>query len=161
VVAVTGVTSRGVVGEPFHTTLQVRWGDFDQLGHVNNVRFVEYAQEARILFFRSRLRGQGLGPFTTVVRRTEIEHLRPLLRGTSSIDVEVSVESFGKTSFTLLQTIRDTEGDTCCEIRSVMIYVDSEQHSPTEISQDARRALTAAPTKAALEQRDESEEPVR
>lgn len=151
------MSRKGVVGEPFHTTLQVRWGDFDQLGHVNNVRFVEYAQEARILFFRSRLRGQGLGPFTTVVRRSEIEHLRPLLRGTTAVEVEISVESFGTTSFMLLQTIRDSDGDTCCEIRSVMVYVDNEQHLPTEITQDARQALTATPTRAALEQPEGSE----
>ena len=34
----------------FRCTLQVRWADFDQFGHVNNVKYIEYAQEARILF---------------------------------------------------------------------------------------------------------------
>ena len=63
-----GAVDRGT----FRCTLQVRWADFDQYGHVNNVKYIEYAQEARILFIRSRFGPFGLGNLPQVVRRVEI-----------------------------------------------------------------------------------------
>ena len=36
--------------QAFTYEIQVRWGDSDRLGHVNNTRFMEYMQEARIAF---------------------------------------------------------------------------------------------------------------
>ena len=37
-------------GKEFACELEVRWADSDRLGHVNNTKFVEYMQEARIKF---------------------------------------------------------------------------------------------------------------
>jgi acyl-CoA thioester hydrolase len=36
----------------------MRWADLDQLGHVNNVVYVDYLQEARV----DMLRAHGRGP---------------------------------------------------------------------------------------------------
>ena len=35
----------------------MRWADLDQLGHVNNVVYVDYLQEARVDMLRSHGRG--------------------------------------------------------------------------------------------------------
>ncbi len=37
--------------EPYEFALQPRWGDMDALNHVNNTRYLDYAQEARVGFF--------------------------------------------------------------------------------------------------------------
>ena len=95
----------------FRCTLQVRWADFDQYGHVNNIKYLEYAQEARILFIRSRFGPFGLGNLPQVVRRTEIDHLRPVLRDSTSVDVEIDVEHVGTTSYQIRQTILDAAGE--------------------------------------------------
>ena len=48
-------------GAPLRVQVPMRWGDMDAYGHVNNVKYIEYAQEARILFIRSRFGPYGLG----------------------------------------------------------------------------------------------------
>ena len=58
----------------------VRWADLDALGHVNNVVYVDYLQEARVDMFRShaglpaREMEDGL-----VVARTQVRYREPLL----------------------------------------------------------------------------------
>lgn len=135
---------------PFHCTLQVRWADFDQLGHVNNVKYIEYAQEARILFIRSRFGPFGLGNLPQVVRRLEIDHLRPVLRDSTTVDVEIEVENVGTTSYQIRQTIRDAAGDVCCEIRAVMVAFDASTSTAVEIPNGVRNVLEAARERTAI-----------
>lgn len=135
---------------PFRCTLQVRWADFDQLGHVNNVKYIEYAQEARILFIRSRFGPFGLGNLPQVVRRLEIDHLRPVLRDSTTVDVVIEVEHVGTTSYQIRQTILDAAGDVCCEIRAVMVAFDTSSSTAVEIPGGVRNVLEAARERAAL-----------
>lgn len=142
---------------PFRCTLQVRWADFDQLGHVNNVKYVEYAQEARVLFTRSQFGPFGLGNLPQVVRRTEIDHLRPVLRDSTTVDVEIEVEFVGETSYRIRQTILDASGDVCCVMRVVMVAYDAGASTAVEIPTGVRRVLEAAHQRTALTGQDPAE----
>ena len=137
----------------FRCTLQVRWADFDQYGHVNNIKFLEFAQEARILFIRSRFGRFGLGNLPQVVRRTEIDHLRPVLRDSASVDVEIEVEHVGTTSYQLRQTILDAAGEICCTVRAVMVAYDTSTSTAVEIPTGVRHVLEAAQQPAAITDR--------
>ena len=58
----------------------MRWADLDLLGHVNNVVYVDYLQEARVDMFRvsaSDDRADDLAEGVVVVRH-EVTYLRPL-----------------------------------------------------------------------------------
>lgn len=134
----------------FRCTLQVRWADFDQYGHVNNVKYIEYAQEARILFVRSRFGPFGLGNLPQVVRRSEIDHLRPVLRDSTSVDIEIEVERVGTTSYTIRQTIFDAAGETCCVLRVVMVAYDTSTSTAVEIPAGVRNVLETATQRAAI-----------
>ena len=134
----------------FRCTLQVRWADFDQFGHVNNVKYIEYAQEARILFVRSRFGPFGLGNLPQVVRRVEIDHLRPVLRDPKSVDVEIEVEHVGTTSYQIRQTIFDAAGEICCALRVVMVAYDASTSTAVEIPTGVRHVLEAAHQRAAI-----------
>lgn len=134
----------------FRCTLQVRWADFDQLGHVNNVKYIEYAQEARILFIRSRFGPYGLGNLPQVVRRVETDHLRPVLRDSTSVDVEIEVEHVGTTSYQIRQTIFDAAGEVCCVLRVVMVAYDVSTSTAVEIPSGVRHVLEAAHQPAAI-----------
>ena len=136
--------------EPFRCTLQVRWADFDQFGHVNNVKYIEYAQEARILFIRSRFSPFGLGNLPQVVRRTEIDHLRPILRDSTAVDVEIVVEHVGTTSYQIRQTIFDAAGEVCCTLRVVMVAYDTSTSTAVEIPAGVRNVLEAAKQRTAI-----------
>ena len=134
----------------FRCTLQVRWADFDQFGHVNNVKYIEYAQEARILFIRNRFSSFGLGNLPQVVRRTEIDHLRPVMRDSTTVDVEIEVVHVGTTSYEIRQTIYDSAGDVCCTLRVVMVAFDPSTSSSVEIPSGVRNVLEAAKQRAAI-----------
>lgn len=138
----------------FRCTLQVRWADFDQFGHVNNVKYIEYAQEARILFSRSRFSPFGLGNMAQVVRRTEIDHLRPVLRDSATVDVEIEVVHVGKSSYQIQQTILDAAGEVCCTLHVVMVAYDIATSSSVEIPAHVRGVLEAARQRAALTERE-------
>jgi acyl-CoA thioester hydrolase len=62
--------------------VEVRFSDLDAIGHVNNSRYLTYAEEARIDYFRTvfGLDTQNLN-FGTVVARNEIDYIKPILLG--------------------------------------------------------------------------------
>ncbi len=144
------VTDKGV----FRCTLQVRWADFDQFGHVNNVKYIEYAQEARILFVRSRFSPFGLGNLPQVVRRCEIDHLRPVLRDSATVDIEIEVVHVGTSSYQIKQTIFDAAGEVCCTLRVVMVAYDTSTSSAVEIPASVRHVLEAAKPRIAITDRE-------
>lgn len=143
-------TAEEMEADPFRCTLQVRWADFDQFGHVNNVKYIEYAQEARILFVRSRFSRFGLGNLPQVVRRSEIDHLRPVLRDSTTVDVEIEVVHVGTTSYSIRQTIFDAAGEVCCVLRVVMVAYDTSTSTAVEIPSGVRNVLVAAQERAAI-----------
>ncbi|KLL96589.1 4-hydroxybenzoyl-CoA thioesterase [Rhodococcus sp. IITR03] len=89
----------------YRCPIEVRWGDSDRLGHVNNAKVVEYLQEGRIKFFLSELPSRD----AVVVRKMDVEFLRPLKDSSAPIEVETAVLRLGTSSFTVRQTILDRE----------------------------------------------------
>ncbi|GGG01930.1 thioesterase [Rhodococcoides trifolii] len=122
-------------GATFTAHLQVRWADSDRLGHVNNVRYVEYAQEARVQFL-SRLDDRG----ATVVRRLEVDYLHPVTDNSGPLEVEVSVTRVGTTSCHIQHVVKDRNGRVCAEVVAVMVGFESETETSRPWS-DAERSL--------------------
>ena len=58
----------------------MRWADLDQLGHVNNVVYVDYLQEARVDMLRTHGPSAPTGVLAegTVVVRHEVTYVAPL-----------------------------------------------------------------------------------
>jgi len=57
--------------------LQVRWGDLDAFGHVNNATYLTYIQEARVdftIYARAR-KNQAPILFDMVVARAEVDYV--------------------------------------------------------------------------------------
>ena len=73
----------------------VRFDDLDSYGHVNNVTFAEYLQEARIDFAHRHLAG-ALEPHEgAVVAHQSIDYVLPVPFRTEPIRVEVWVTRIG------------------------------------------------------------------
>ena len=90
----------------------LRWADMDALGHVNNVRYVDYLQEARVdllrLHGRSAL-GEELAEGIVVVQH-DIEFLAPLAYRPEPVSIESWVTRISAASFTLAYEIFDEHG---------------------------------------------------
>ena len=65
----------------FTLTLRVAEADIDRQGHVNNVAFVRYVQDAAVAHWRSAVPADVQAAYTWVVRRHEVEYLRPAFAG--------------------------------------------------------------------------------
>ena len=78
--------------------MEIRWGDMDALGHVNNTIYFRYFEQARITWIESAgwpLVDDNKGP---VIINAGCTFLKPLTYP-GTIDVSVSCGSPGRTSF--------------------------------------------------------------
>ena len=86
---------------PLHTTaIPVRWGDMDRYGHVNNIRYVQYLEEARIAWFASLSMDIDHGPEAPVVLQVQHTYLRPVVHPAAVI-VELYAGTLGRSSLVL------------------------------------------------------------
>lgn len=131
-----------VPSRSYSCELQVRWGDSDRLGHVNNARVVEYMQEARSLFLRAGAASVGAAPRALVVRKMDAEFLRPITDASGPVRVDVSVVSLGTSSFTVRHVVRDAAGNVCATGDAVMVGFDVHAERARPLAEAEREVLT-------------------
>jgi acyl-CoA thioester hydrolase len=99
-----------ISGDHHRYPLTVRWSDLDSYGHVNNVKYYDYVQEARISLVTSTV---GWEPEAVwMVVRQDLEYLKPIDFRTEPYEVATAVASVGNRSFTLAAEIRDPTSET-------------------------------------------------
>ncbi|MFF8955938.1 acyl-CoA thioesterase [Streptomyces sp. NPDC014894] len=130
----------------------LRWSDMDAFGHVNNVVFLRYLEEARIDFMFRLQPGDGSPSFSggSVVARHEIDYVRPLVHRHEPVTVESWVTRIGAASLTIAYEIKDEAGDAEDGEGSAQVYVrastvvvpyDLEAGRPRRISAEERAHL--------------------
>ncbi len=89
----------------------LRWSDMDAFGHVNNVVFVRYLEEARIDFMFRLAKADGSPSFSggSVVARHEIDYVRPLIHRHEPVIIESWVTKINAASVTIAYEIKDAE----------------------------------------------------
>ncbi|QKT12281.1 acyl-CoA thioesterase [Rhodococcus sp. W8901] len=121
--------------------IQVRWGDSDRLGHVNNTRIVEYLQEARPLFLAEGAASVDTAPGAAVVRKMDAEFLRPITATSGTVRVTVSVVHLGTSSFTLRHVIEDADGNVCASGDALMVAFDVRAERSRPLTEPERAVL--------------------
>ncbi len=85
--------------------IQVRWGDMDALGHVNNAVFLTYMEQARSLYVSDLDLWQGgRGSLGMILARIEIDFKTPLFAG-DDVRVFTRTVRLGNRSLQLAQWI--------------------------------------------------------
>lgn len=120
----------------------------DAYGHVNNVVFLRYLEEARIdfLFRPEKDFKQG-----SVVARHEIDYKRQLVHRHSPVDIELWITQIRAASFTITYEVKD--GDQIYVTASTVIV-------PFDFEAQRPRRLTAEERDFLAEYRDDDEEAV-
>lgn len=121
--------------------VQVRWGDSDRNGHVNNVLYAEYAQESRTRFFRDCIIGAGAPPAPMVVRTMAFDYRRPVTDATGPVTIEVSILHVGTSSFGVRQVLHDRHGEICVVAEGVMVGFDPETEKSVPLPDRTRELL--------------------
>ena len=136
-------------GQPlFRIEMPVRWGDMDALGHVNNIMYFRYFEQARIAWYES-LGFEPLAEATTsmVIVDNHAEYLRPLVYP-ATLDVRMGGHSPGRSSFVSTYTI--VSGETLCTRgRSKVVWVDAAKGRSVALPESVRALLDAAGTDGA------------
>jgi len=121
----------------------VRWDDIDAMGHVNNAKYLTFAQEARFLWateeFSATMRESSL--IEMVVARAEVDFIEPIYDGGRFVDVEISVEKIGNSSFNMLFTIADA-GKVFAKVKTVQVAVSLETKESRPLTDKEREFLT-------------------
>jgi acyl-CoA thioester hydrolase len=120
----------------------MRWSDMDAFGHVNNVEYLTYLEEARVdmLFTHAhRTGGEGLAE-GVVVARHEIDYKRPITFSPKPVRIETWVTRIGNSSFTLAHEI-SADDVLCAKAASVIVPYDMESHQPRRLRPIERTVL--------------------
>lgn len=127
--------------------LKVRFSDVDVYGHVNNVKYFEYFQEARIQYVMDMLHGGGLDWREHVVARVDVDYRRPILLRPEPYVVCSWVSHVGTKSFTITGEVRDSPADDAAVLaRSdvVMVTFDKQTQQAAPMHDGQRARLLAA-----------------
>jgi acyl-CoA thioester hydrolase len=120
----------------------------DAFGHVNNVVFLRYLEEARIDFMFTQAAEAGAGEFAggSVVARHEIEYKKPLVHRPTPVTVETWVTKIGGASLTVSYEIKDTADDgtetVYVKASTIVVPYDLAEGRPRRISPVEREFLS-------------------
>lgn len=126
----------------------MRWADLDLLGHVNNVVYVDYLQEARVDMLRTHGPAARTGELAegVVVVRHEVSYLAPLNFGFEPVTIESWVTEIRAASFTMAYEIfHEREGTRHVYARAKTVltpYVFADER-PRRLTDVERETLTS------------------
>ncbi len=117
----------------------VRFDDLDAFGHVNNVTFAEYLQEARIDFAHQYLNYTDGPDESSVVVHQLIDYVAPVPFRSEPLQVHVWVSHVGTSSFHLAYEVKDAT-TVFARATGVLVAYDTDGDGPRPLS-DAERGV--------------------
>ena len=121
--------------------VHVRFSDVDVYGHVNNVKYFEYLQEARVSMLAELV--DPASRQRLVVAQTDVDYLAPILFRAETYECRTCVVRLGTRSMTMESDIRDGER-VLARARIVVVFYDTDQARSTEPDPELRARLEAA-----------------
>ena len=134
-------------GRPLHRIdVAVRWGDMDALGHVNNIMYFRYFEQARLEWYESL----GFAPLagaqsSMLIVDNHAEYLAPLVCPARLV-VRMGGHSPGRSSFVSTYTI--VSGETLyTRGRARIVWVDTAAGRSTPLPEEVRALLGGGATR--------------
>ncbi|WP_125098393.1 acyl-CoA thioesterase [Leucobacter chromiireducens] len=140
-----------------HIDLELRWGDQDAYGHVNNVAYARFLEEARVRTFwlgsgRERtgmerhFRGDDPAGPKMLVANQQIEFLSVLEYSDRPITIELWIGKLGGSSLEVHYEIVDgaaAERTVVARAISHIVIVDGVTMRPIRLSDEGRESVSA------------------
>ncbi|MDD4972159.1 MAG: thioesterase family protein [Paludibacter sp.] len=124
------------------TPIQLRFNDFDALGHVNNSVYFSFYDLGKTSYFTEVLPEVSISKEVgVVIGHIEVSFLLPVYPG-ENVAVETAVVEIGNKSFKLLQHLIDVEtSEVKCICQTVMVCYDAKTKTTRPISDVWRKAI--------------------
>lgn len=122
----------------------MRWSDMDAYGHVNNVAFLTYLEEARVdMLFVHAGNDAATEKLASgiVVARHEIDYKAPLVFRPDPVPIDVWVTTLGHASFTVAYEVLEDGGPVYARASSVLVPYNVQEGRPRRVSDVEREAL--------------------
>jgi acyl-CoA thioester hydrolase len=120
----------------------VRWNDLDAFGHVNNAKYLTYAESARIDWGQQQFAAEADSVLIQMtVARSEVDYLLPITEFEQYYDVDLWVESIGNSSFVVGYEV-SKDGLVFTKMKTVQVMIDLESRKSRPITDNERSFLT-------------------
>ena len=130
----------GGLRHTFHCPM--RWSDMDAYGHVNNVVYLTYLEEARVdmLFTLGTELGAKALSEGVLVARHEIDYRRPLVYHQGGVDIDLWTGAIKGASFEIRYEVHDDQ-TVFAHAASVLVPFDLTEKRPRRVSPEERTFL--------------------
>jgi acyl-CoA thioester hydrolase len=129
----------------FYHPIEVRYGDLDPQGHVNNAKHLTYFEQARIAYLIELglfTKNQSFMEIGVILADIHITYFAPIYYG-QNIKVGVYISKLGNKSMTWEQNILDAEtGKELAKGEVVMVTYDYREEKSVSIPHGWREKIT-------------------
>jgi acyl-CoA thioester hydrolase len=129
----------------FYHPIEVRYGDLDPQGHVNNAKHLTYFEQARIAYWIQLglfTKDQSFMEIGVILADVHLTYLAPIYYG-QDIKVGVHISKLGNKSMTWLQNIVAVDtGEELAKGEVIMVAYDYRAEKTISIPQEWREKIT-------------------
>ena len=123
-----------------HKTVEIRWRDMDNFGHVNNSCYLTYLEEARDEYLTGLLGSKTV--HRIVVRRVDIEFVSGLSQDDDTAVAATEVEGLGTSSIRLRESIHaGSDGRLAAQAQTVVVHTASDGRAAAAPLPEEARAI--------------------
>jgi acyl-CoA thioester hydrolase len=127
----------------FYHPIEIRYGDLDPQGHVNNARFLTYMEQARIVYLKQLMLWEG-GSFLDIGVILADVHLtfRKAIQFGDPVRVGVRISRLGNKSLTSEYRLEDArDGSEFASGSSVLVAYDYRNNHSVPIPEEWRKVI--------------------
>jgi acyl-CoA thioester hydrolase len=136
--------NRGMTQYRFYHPVEVRYGDLDPQGHVNNAKHLTYFEQARVAYWIELglfTKDQSFMEIGVILANVNITYFEPIYFG-QNIKVGVHIAKFGNKSMTCDQNIVDADsGRELAKGEVVIVTYDYREGKTISIPQEWRKKI--------------------
>lgn len=138
-----------MIQDRFEIDIAVEPADIDPLGHVNNVVYLRWVQDAAIAHWRAAASAEDQEALLWVVVRHEIDYKRPAF-----LDDEILARTWVGTATQRAfdrhtELLRRKDMRVLAQVRTVWCPIDAKTGKPTDVSDEVRARFSVEPLKVA------------
>jgi acyl-CoA thioester hydrolase len=125
-------------------TIEIRWRDLDQYGHVNNAVYLTYLEEVRDEWLARALADLdgSAGPvWDYVVARVSIDFRREVVQADDEVIAGCALEHIGTSSVRTREQIHTAAGELAADARAVLVARDRDAGRSRPITTAERAAF--------------------
>jgi acyl-CoA thioester hydrolase len=127
---------------PHHMTDNIRFGDIDMQGHVNNVTFARFVESGRVGYSHDPVLGFSVPDAGFAVRRVVIDYLAEM-HFPGTVTIATRVQRIGTSSLVLDHALFFNEACTATA-ESVLVLIDRKNRRPRAFPAEVAAKLRAA-----------------